>query len=152
MINDHNDDYQTVPCGTNLPKRWPHALTLCASQFRDALNAWRTEMATRLFGSLDHWPANLFLHEEILEDIVVLVNANKIITLQDLRKTNWILCEQYGDQILLLIQQFFPPVPLPNLFISTPLPPRMHKSGPSLLSNVLNSPPRSSSSTTICKP
>ena len=153
MINECDDDYQTAPRGSNLPKWLPHALTFRASQSRDALYIWRTEMATGLFGLLDHWPANLFLHKEIVEDIVALINANKIVTLQDLRKkTNWILCEQYGDQIVSLIQWFFPLAPLPNLFVSTPLPLQTHKTGRALLSNVLNSPPPSLSSTGIRKP
>ena len=113
MIDDHDDNYQAVPRGSNLPKRPLHALTLRASQFRDTLYDWRTEMATGLFGALDFWPADLFLHEETLEDIVTLVNTNKIVTLQDLqKKTNWFLCNQYGDQIISLIQRFFPPAPL----------------------------------------
>ena len=154
MIDDCDDNYQAVPRSSNLPKRPLHALTLRASQFRDTLYDWRTEMATGLFGALDFWPADLFLHEETLEDIVALVNANKIVTLQDLRKkTNWFLCDQYGDQIILLIQRFFPPTPLSNPFVSTPLPLRTHKRGPTPLSNVQNSPPRlsSSSSTGIRK-
>ena len=77
-----------------------------------------------MFGALDFWPANLLLHKRILEDIVVFADANKIETLQDLhKKTNWILCDQYGNQIILLIHHFFPPKPIPNLFVSTPLPP-----------------------------
>jgi hypothetical protein len=33
---------------------------------------------------LDFWPTDLLLHKEIVEDIVVFVDAKKIITLQDL--------------------------------------------------------------------
>ena len=123
MINDHNDNYQTMPCGSNVPK-WPqHALTCCTSQFCDTLYDWRTEMATGLFGALDFWPADLLLHEEIVKDIAIFVDANKIVTPQDLwKKTNWILCNQYSNQIISLIQCFFPPVPLPNLFVLMPLP------------------------------
>ena len=149
MIGDRDDNYQVVPHGSNPPKRPLHALTLRASQFRDALYDWRTETATKLFGALDFWPANLFLHEEIVEDIVVFVDAHKLVTLQDLRKkTNWILCDQYGSQIISLIQRFFPPGPPPGLFVSTPLPPRTHKKGSTPLSNVLNSPSHPSSSST----
>ena len=122
MIDDRDDNNQAVPRGSNPSKRPLHTLTLRASQFRDALYDWRTETATGLFGALDFWPADLLLHEEILEDIVVLVDANKILTVQDLREeTGWILCDQYGDQIISLIQRFFPPTPLSNLFVSTPL-------------------------------
>jgi len=79
-------------------------------------------MATGLWGTLDFWPANLLMHEEIVEDIVVFIDANKIVTLQDLqKKTNWILCDQYGDQIISLIQHFFPPASPTPLFVSTPL-------------------------------
>ena len=118
MINERDDDDQVVPRGSNLPKRPSLALTCRASQFRDALYDWCTETATRLFGALDFWPADLFLHEEILEDIVFFVDANKIATVQDLEKmTNWILCDQYGDQIVSLIRRFFPPAALPDLFV-----------------------------------
>jgi len=118
MINERDDDDQVVPRGSNLPKRPSLALTCRASQFRDALYDWRTETATRLFGTLDFWPADLFLHEEILEDIVFFVDANKIATVQDLQKmTNWILCDQYGDQIVSPIRRFFPPAALPDLFV-----------------------------------
>ena len=155
MIVDRDDNYQVVPRRSNVPKRPVHDLTSRASQFRDALYDWRTETATDMFGPLDFLPADLLLHEEILEDIVSLVDTNKIVTLQDLRKkTNWILCDQYGDKIISLIQRFFPPAPVLDLFVSTPLPPRPHKKGPTLFSNVLNSPPRpsSSSSTRTRKP
>jgi len=149
MINDRDDNYQVVPHGSNLPKRPAHALTKRASQFRDALYDWRTKTATGLWGALDFWPADLLMYEEIVEDIIVFVDANKIVTLQDLRKkTNWILCNQYGDEIISLIQCFFPPVPLPNLFVSTPLPLQTHKECPTPFSNVLNSPPCPSSSST----
>ena len=149
MINDRDDDHQVVPRGSNLPK-WPaHALTRRASQFHDALYNWRTETATGLWGPLDFWPADLLMHEEIIEDIVMFVDTYKIVTIQDLqKKTNWILCDQYGDQIISLIQRFFPPTPLPNLFVSMPLPPRTHKKCPTPFSNVLNSPPRPLSSST----
>jgi len=118
MINERDDDYQVGPRGSNLPKRPSLALTYRASQFRDALYDWRTETATRLFGALDFWPADLFLHEEILEDIVFFVDANKIATVQDLENmTSWILCDQYGDQVVSLIRRFFPPAALPDLFV-----------------------------------
>jgi len=113
MIDDRNDNYQAVPRGSNLPKRPEHTLTRRGSQFRDALYDWRTETATGLFGALDFWPADLLLHEEILEDIVVFVDSNKIVSLQDLqRSTSWILWDQYGDQIISLVHRFFPPAPL----------------------------------------
>ena len=148
MINDRDDNFKVVPRGPNRPKRPELLPTSRASQFRDALYDWRTKMATDLFGALDFYPANLFLHEEMLGDIVVFADTNKIVTLQDLRKkTNWILCDQYGDQIISLIRRFFPPAPPPNLFVSTPLPLRTRKKGPTpLSSNLLNSPPRPSSS------
>ena len=133
MIDDCNDNNQAqaVPHSSNLSKRPLHALSLCASQFRDALYDWRTKTATAQFGCLDFWPANLLLHEEILEEIVALVDANKIVTVEDLRKeTGWILCDQYGDQIVSLIQRFFPPTPVLNLFVSTPLPPTNAQEGP----------------------
>jgi len=124
MINDCDNNYQVVPCGSNLPKQPAHALTWRASQFRDALYNWRTKAATARFGPLDFWPVDLLLHKEMLEDIVVFVDTNKILTLQDLRKkTNWILCDQYGNQIISLIRSFFPPTALSDLFISSPLPP-----------------------------
>lgn len=124
MIGNHDNNYQPAPCGSNLPKWLLHALILHASQFRDALYEWHTETATGLFGMLNYWPTNLFLHKIILEDIVIFIDTNKIITLQDLqKKTNWYLCEQYGGQIILLIQCFFPPGPPPDLFVLTPLPP-----------------------------
>ena len=155
MIVDRDDNYQVVPRRSNVPKRPAHDLTWRASQFRNALYDWRAETATDMFGPLDFLPADLLLHEEILEDIVSFVDANKIVMLQDLhKKTNWILCDQYGDKIISLIRCFFPPAPILNLFVSTPLPLRMHKKGPTLFSNVLNSPPRpsSSSSTRTRKP
>ena len=154
MIDDRDDNYHAPPRGSNCPK-WPESdLTQRASQFCDALYDWRTETATDLFGALDFYPADLFLPEDILEDIVAFVDAHKINTLQDLqKKTSWILCDRYGDQIISLIHRFFPPVPLPNLLTSMPLPPRTHKKGPTRVSNVLSSSPRpSSSSDGIRKP
>jgi hypothetical protein len=73
-----------------------------------------------MFGTLDFWPADLFLHEEIVEDIVVFVDTGKLVTLQDLCKmTNWIHCNEYGEKIVDLIQQFF--IPQHPLFVSMPL-------------------------------
>ena len=154
MIDNRDDNYQATPRGPNRPKRPEHKLTHRGSQFRDALYDWRTKTATDLLGALDFWPADFFLHEEILEDIVVFADSDKIVTLQDLqRKTSWFLCDQYSDQIISLIRRYFPPVPLPDPFVSTPLPPRTRKRGPTPFSNVLNSSScPSSSSTGIRKP
>jgi len=152
MINECNNDYQVVPRGSNVPKQQVHVLTSHASQFRDTLYVWCTETATSMFGALDFWPADLLMHEEMLEDIIIFVDTNKIGTLQDLhKKTNWIFCDEYGNQIILLIEHFFPPAPIPNLFISTPLP---LQTCPTPFSNALNSPPHlsSSSSTGLRKP
>jgi len=149
MIDDRDDNHQVVPRGSNRPKRPEHTLTWRGSQFRDALHSWRTKTATGLFGTLDFWPADLFLHEDILEDIVIFVDTNKLVNLQDLRRTtNWFLCDQYGDQIISLIHRFFPPAPLPSPFVSMPLPPQTHKRGSNPLSNVLNSSSRPSLSST----
>ena len=124
MISNCDDNYQPAPHGSNLSKQLLHALTLHASQFCDTLYEWCTEMATGLFGTLDYWPADLFLHKIILKDIIIFIDTNKIVTLQDLqKKTNWYLCEQYSSQIISLIQCFFSPGPPSNLFILTPLPP-----------------------------
>jgi hypothetical protein len=148
MTNDRDDNHQVAPRGSDLPKRPSHVLTRRASQFRDALYDWRTKTATSRFGALDFWPADLILPEEMVEDIAILVDTGKIVTLQDLEKeTNWILCDQYGDQIISLIRRFFPRAPLP-LFVSTPLPLRTHKRSSVPFSNVLNSSPLLSSSST----
>ena len=157
MINDCDNNHQAVPHGSNCPKRPEHTLTWRGSQFQDALYHWHTKTATGMFGMLDFWPADLFLHKDILENIVIFANANKIITLQDLqRMTNWFLCNWYSDQIISILHHFFPPAPPPSPFVSMPLPPRTYKRGPNPFLNVLNASPGplslSSSSTGICKP
>ena len=50
MIDEHNNRYQVVPRGSNVPKRPSHALTWHASQFCDALYDWYTKIATSMFG------------------------------------------------------------------------------------------------------
>jgi hypothetical protein len=104
MTDDRDNGYQPIPRGSNCPKRPSHVLSLCASEFRTALYDWRTKTATALFGMLDFWPADLFLHEEIVEDIIVFMDIGKLVTLQDLhKKTNWIHCNEHGEKIVDLI-------------------------------------------------
>jgi hypothetical protein len=155
MTDDRDNEYQPIPRGSNCPKRPSHVLSLRASEFRTALYDWRTETATALFGTLDFWPADLFLHEEIVEDIVVFVDIGKLVTLQDLRKkTNWIHCNEHGEKIVDLIRQFF--TSSAPLFVSTPLARRTHPrtiptpppssmasarpNAPNVLSNIFNLP------------
>lgn len=81
MSNDRDDNNQVVPRGSNLPKRPLHAPTRRASQLRDALYDGRTKTATSRFGALDFWPADLVLPGEMVEDIAILADTGKIVTL-----------------------------------------------------------------------
>jgi len=122
MINQCDDESHPTPQGPNHPKHPFHVLTLQASQLHDALLKWQAQKTMSIFKLLDFWPPDIILHENILEYIVVLVDTGKIINLQDLhKKSNWIFCDRYGDQVFSLIQSFFA-ASLSSPFVSTPLP------------------------------
>src|SRR6266850_361462 len=149
--------------GSNCPK-WPfHILSPRTSKFHTPLYNWHTEAATARYSTLNFWSTNFLLHKKIVEDIIVFINISKLVTLQDLcKKTNWVHCNEYGKQVVALIQQFF--FPSSSLYVSTPLAQCAHPiaalttplssmaslAHPNALnafSNVLNSPLNSASLT-----
>jgi|SRR5882762_5621649 len=94
---------------------------------KQELLAWRERKAREIFGNIDYFTPNVFWHSSILYRILDLAHAHKINSVIDLKnQTSWCFSEEYGGDIIRLIEQFCPSfqpvqVPASSLFISTPL-------------------------------
>ena len=68
------------------------------------------------------YPPDLILHVNIFSCIVALANGNFFSSMGDLyNQTNWVFTDEYGDEIMILVHQFCPPLPSLPLYNSTPL-------------------------------
>jgi len=94
---------------------------------KQALLAWRERNAREIFGDIDYFTPNVFLHSSILNRILDLAHAHKINSVLDLKnQTSWCFAEEYGRDIIRLIKQHCPSsqpgqASMSSLFVSTPL-------------------------------
>ena len=127
MISQRDDIPPAATRAPNKIKR-PHlAFTFQAVQLRLKLLTWREEVAAELWGNA-YYPADMFLHERLIDHIVFLAESGSLMSVGDLqRHTSWSFTGKYGEHILFLARQHIPPS-LASPFVSTPL--RRHMQAP----------------------
>jgi len=121
--------------------------THCKQDFLliDALEDWHEMKTTVVHGwtSLRDLGPSLIMTNATLERIVDCAHHRKILSVQDMRReTGWSGADQFGLEIIAIIQKHAAPLPSP--FISSPLRPaittapdatRSHSTAPSLATN-----------------
>jgi len=94
---------------------------------KQGLLAWHKHKVSKIFGDVDYFTPDIFLHLSILDHIVDLAHAHKLNSALDIKnQTLWCFAEEYGGQIIRILEQHSLTVQLglpsaSSLFISTPL-------------------------------
>ena len=118
------------PKATRKPKQikvTPYESSMAEQSLKNELLTWRERTACNLFGNIDDFTPNVFLHSSILDRILDLAHAHKIQSVLDLKnQTSWCFAEEYGGDIITLVKRHCPPIQpgqasAPSLFVSTPL-------------------------------
>lgn len=88
----------------------------------EALEDWREQKTATVFGraNLNDLGPSLVMPNTVLDRVVDAAHHYKIHSVQDLKKeTGWTRSEQYGEEVVAIVQRLA--VPRPSPFVSTPL-------------------------------
>ena len=113
-------------CKPKQVKVAPHTCSMAEESLVNDLNAWCNHKVRELFGDIDLFTPNVFLHTYTLLRIVDLAHACQLCSTDDLKKqTSWCFADEYGDELITLVLKHYPTAPnpsgVPSPFISTPL-------------------------------
>ena len=120
----------TLPKATQKPKQIKVTLydsSMAEQHLRHNILAWCECKVHDLFGNIDYFTPNIFLHLSVLDFILDLAHVHKLNSILDLKnQTSWCFAEEYGRDIIRFIEQHCPSTEMghasaSSLFVSTPL-------------------------------
>jgi hypothetical protein len=87
----------------------PYTSDMMEQSFQHDLFAWRESKARELFGDINFFTPNVFLHMDILLRIVDLAHAHRLCSVDDLKnQTSWCFADEYGGDIISFVSKYFP--------------------------------------------
>lgn len=94
-------------------------------RLRRELFKWRDKTAKQMYGDLDFYGADIFMHFKLIDRIVELAHVFKLNSVKDLvDQTRWDLAEDHGADVIALVKECIPKPSLPSPFTTIPLAPR----------------------------
>ena len=125
MIPIRNDAPPTIVKGTSRIKVPEFTPSPEEERLRRELFRWRDETAKGIYGDLDFYGADVFMHFQLIDRIVELAHVFKLNSVKDLiDQTRWDLAEEYGAEVITLVKECVPKPALPSPFTTAPLVPR----------------------------
>ena len=125
MIPIRNDTPPTIAKGPSRIKVPEFTPSPEEERLRRELFRWRDNTAKEIYGDLDFYGADMFLHFSLIDRIVELAHVFKLNSVKDLvDQTRWDLAEEYGAEVITLVKECVPKLALPSPFTTAPLVPR----------------------------